>query len=69
MNRTLDEWIERYNRKIPEGFKRDNRFALFYLPDKGFCEIVATDLMVIINQVSGDGLFWKKFSSHGIPSS
>lgn len=62
MNRTLDEWIERYNRKIPEGFKRDNRFALFYLPDKGFCEIVATDLMVIINQVSGDGLFWKKFS-------
>lgn len=62
MNRTLDEWIERYNRKIPKGFKRDNRFALFYLPDKGFCEIVATNLMVILNQVSGDGRFWKKFA-------
>lgn len=62
MNRTLDEWIERYNRKAPENFKRDNRFALFYLPDKGFCEICATDMMVIINQVSGDGRFWKKFA-------
>lgn len=62
MNRTLEQWIERYNKKIPEGFKRDERFALFYLPDKGFCELTATDKMIIIGQVSGDGRFWREFA-------
>ena len=62
MNRTFDEWVERFNRKIPKKFKRDDRFALFYLPDKGFCELLATDKMVILGQVSGDGRFWKKFA-------
>ena len=60
MGRTLDEWIERYNKKVPNGFKRDERFALFYLPDKGFCELVATDKMMILGQVGGDGRFWKE---------
>lgn len=62
MTRTFDEWVERYNRKIPEKFKRDNRFALFYLSDKGFCELLATDKLVVMGQVSGDGRFWKKFA-------
>lgn len=58
--RTLAEWIERYNRKVPEGFKRDEKFALFFRPDKGFCEIANAGKMVIIGQVCGDGRFWKK---------
>lgn len=64
MNKTLEQWIERYNKKIPEGFKRDERFTLFYLPDKGFCELTATDKIVVIGQVSGDGRFWKEFADN-----
>ena len=62
MNRTLDEWIARYNKKIPEGFKRDEKFTLFYIPDKGFCEMTATDKMIVIGQASGDGVFWRDFA-------
>ena len=61
-NRTLEEWIERYNRKVPEGFKRDKRFALFYYCAKGFCELGVTNEMVIVGQVCGDGHFWKRFA-------
>ena len=64
MNRTFEEWVERYNKKIPEGFKRDEKFVLFYLPDKGFCELCATDKMIVIGQVSGDGRFWKNFTEN-----
>ena len=64
MNRTLDEWIARYNKKVPEGFKRDERFALFYLPDKGFCELGLTEHTVLIWQASGDGRHWKNFAEN-----
>ena len=57
--KTLLEWIELYNKKTPEPFKRDERFGLFYLPDKGFCEIGVTEKLAVINQLSGDGRFWK----------
>lgn len=60
MNKTLEEWIDYYNRKVPVGFKRDKRFALFYFPQKGFCELVATDKTLILGQTCGDGRFWKK---------
>lgn len=56
---TLQEWIERYNKKTPEPFKRDERFELFYLPDKGFCEVGQDGDMVIIHQLCGDARFWK----------
>ena len=62
MNRTLGEWIEFYNKKAPEKFKRDERFTLFYLPDKGFCELFASEKIVLMWQVCGDGRFWKKFA-------
>lgn len=55
----MNKWIERYNKKIPEGFKRDERFALFYLPEKGFAEIADTGKMVVVNQVSGELKFWR----------
>ena len=62
MNKTLEQWAEDFNKKTPEKFVRDERYELFYLPDKGFCEIAATDKMIMIHQVSGDGKFWKDFA-------
>ena len=62
MNKTFEQWAELYNKKTPEKFERDKRYELFYLPDKGFCEIAATDKMIMIHQVSGDGKFWKDFA-------
>lgn len=59
MTRTLDEWISYYNRKTPEKFERDTRFELFFSPDKGFCEVGQSGKMLIINQLAGDGRFWK----------
>lgn len=57
---TLTEWIAAYNKKTPDPFKRDERFGLFYVPDKGFAEIGQQGEMVIINQLAGDARFWKK---------
>ena len=62
MNKTFEEWAKNYNKKTPEKFERDKRYELFFLPDKGFCEIAATGKMIMINQVSGDGKFWKDFA-------
>ena len=42
MKKTLEEWIALYNRKNYEEFKRDEKFELFYLPEKGFAEIADT---------------------------
>lgn len=63
-NKTLDEWIEFYNRKAGgDKFHRDERYAMYYLPDKGFCEIGATQDMVIIHQLAGDARFWRDKAS------
>ena len=60
---TLDEWIALYNKKTPEPFVRDERFELFFLPDKGFCEVGISGTLVVINQLAGDARFWKKHVS------
>jgi len=62
MNRTLEQWIAQYNKKIPEGFKRDERFTLFYLPEKGFAEIMDSGKMIVINQLCGELKFWREFA-------
>ena len=63
MTRTLDEWISYYNRKTPEKFERDERFELFFSPDKGFCEVGQSGDLMIINQLGGDGRYWKALVS------
>lgn len=55
---TLDGWIAKYNSKTPEEFERDERFELFYLPNKGFCEVGQSGDMIIINQLCGDARYW-----------
>ena len=57
---TFEEWVDKYNSKAPAPFKRDERYMLYFLPDKGFCEVGQTDKMVIINQLCGDARFWKE---------
>ncbi len=59
MSRTLEEWIALYNKKNYEEFKRDEKFGLFYLPEKGFAEIVDTGQMIIVNQMCGEFKFWR----------
>lgn len=58
--KTLEEWIEFYNRKCPEPFERDERYELFYSPKYGFCEITATEKMLLVNQLCGNIKAWRK---------
>ena len=39
MSKSIEEWIELYNKKCPISFERNKRYGLFYKSDKGFCEI------------------------------
>lgn len=61
---SMNKWIERYNKKIPEGFKRDERFALFYSPEKGFAEIGDSGKIIIVNQVCGELKYWRDVAEH-----
>ena len=55
----LFQWIAKYERKTGEKFERDERFELFFLPEKGFCEIGQLKDMLVANQCCGDLLFWR----------
>lgn len=56
---TLEEWIEKYNKRSSEPFKEDTGYSLYFNQDKGFCEIGFGNNLVIINQLCGDGRWWK----------
>ena len=58
--RSLEEWIAFYNRKVPYPFKRDERFKMLYRPSKGFCEIGYSGDMAIAKATCGDIHFWRK---------
>ena len=58
--KTLEEWIEFYNRKCPEPFERDEAGLLYYRSDKGFCEIDVTPEILTIFQAAGDIKFWRQ---------
>ena len=60
MAKTLEQWIARYNQKVPEGFKRNERFALFFDPEKGFAEVYVNDHLVMVNQVCGEFNYWRE---------
>ena len=57
---TLDQWIEKYNKKTPVKFKRNEQYDFFFLPDKGFCEVGMANDLVIIHQLCGDARYWKE---------
>ena len=60
---TLNEYIEKYEKRTGEKFEPKNGFKLFYLADRGFCEYkIDTDKdMVMIYQLCGDGKFWRDY--------
>ena len=60
MGKTFAEWVALYNKKTPEPYKRDERFELFYDAEHGFCEVGQSGKFLIINQLAGDGRFWKE---------
>lgn len=64
MSKTLEEWIENYNLRTKTKFKFDERFKLFFLPEKGFCEISCDEDKILVGAVSGDGKFWKSFADN-----
>ena len=57
---TLTEWIAKYEQKTGDKFEPKNGFKLFYLPERGFCEIRADaeKQMIMLWQMCGDGHFW-----------
>ena len=58
---TLYEWIGFYNRKNPQDpFQPTDGFELFYVPEKGFCEVLFLGDMVIVGQLAGDARFFKE---------
>lgn len=60
-SRTIDEWIEIYEKKTKLKYETpDPRTRRFYFPDRGFAEIGIAPDMVVIGQMSGDGIFWKQ---------
>lgn len=62
---TLEDYIKKYEEKTKDKFKPKDGFKLFYLPDRGFCEIAATqnNSMLMIYQMAGDGKFWRDYAT------
>lgn len=58
---TLDEWIALYNRKNPnDPFQRTQGHTFFFVPDKGFCEVLFREHIAMIGQIAGDARFFKE---------
>lgn len=64
MNKTFEEWVALYNRKVSSPFERDERFTLFYLPEKGFAEIADSGKIIIVNQACGELKYWRKLAEN-----
>lgn len=66
----LEEYIKRYEAKTKDTFRPMEGFKLFFLPERGFCEIRVCEKakgddvrMVQIYQLCGDGRFWRDFAN------
>ena len=53
-------WVNRYEKKTGVKFVADKRYGLFFLPDKGFCEIATLENMVVARCMCGDITFWRE---------
>ena len=62
MQKTLAEWIKKYNQKVAEEFKRNEDYEIYYLPEKGFCELGIKENKIAVGAVCGDGKFWRDFA-------
>lgn len=56
--KTIEEWISLYEKKTGEAFRQEEGFRLFFLPERGFCQMRVEGELLIVRQVCGDGKFW-----------
>lgn len=59
--KTFDEWVAHYEKHSGEDFSPHKGCKLFFIPERGFCEIAIGDDLLIIYQLSGDARFWHDF--------
>ena len=55
---TIEEYIELYEKKAGEKFEPQEGYKLFFLPERGFCQMRVDGELLIVRQVCGDGQFW-----------
>lgn len=62
--RSLQEWIEFYERKTGDKFSVPQGYGLNYLAERGFAQMMLDDKnkMVVVYQVCGDGKFWHDYA-------
>ena len=59
--KTFDEWVEHYNKHSGEVFREHDGCKMFFIPDRGFCELRFCEDLLIFYQLSGDAKFWHDF--------
>lgn len=64
MSKTLDEWIEIYEKKADEKFNPKTDRQLVFDSAKGFCQIGFSDGKLFVYQVCGDGKHWRNFAEY-----
>ena len=58
MAKTLDEYIQMYEKHTGEKFEFNSSFSFFYEPEHGFCEYRMEDTGLYIWQLCGDLKYW-----------
>lgn len=56
---STSEWKEFYKQKTGDEFRTRSGFRELYIPERGLCQLSVTEKLVVLEQVSGDGRFWK----------
>ena len=56
--KTLEECISLYEKKTGEAFQNKEGFRLFFLPERGFCQMRIDGELLMLSQLCGDGHFW-----------
>lgn len=60
IKRREEEWKAWYERKTGLEWEENPRYRTYYFADRGLAQFAFTKDMVVLNQVSGDGRFWKQ---------
>ena len=63
MNKTFEDYVARYEKKTQGKFERNEDLNIYFLPDKGFCEIGVKENKIKVGAVCGDGKFWCNFAN------
>ena len=56
---SIEDWKKLYEEKTGDKYETDKSFLEMYLPERGLCQMTATEKMVVVGSMSGDGKFWR----------